>query len=377
MRRTIAIMAAGVVLGACGSSSGSSTTGVGDAEPSSTTIVETTTTTRAPDIGPNTPSGYVVLDGLPGATEKCSTDGDRKIAVDWRGPEEGYVGSALPLHMSFTGAGGNYAGPHPFDWQAGAGLIGKDNLEGAFSIVVRFECMNSPEFPKLSSGPQAMFYLSDLGMNPHDVNYVYELLCTDLHRGTADADKIVPIDTAQIDCSRVGLRGHSGGAFTAIMFLNECFETMSITPHIEAIATVVGGFFPFGSCTVPGETRFGYRFDAGIPLFMKVACEDFRVPYGAYVRDQWQKMGAPKFLYSRNGGHSENDGPGGKDAVSARLLSGEGLIQIFMRTYLLGDEGPTGLEALDDFPDVTPAEGFTSSFQYDGPFGTSLDGGIC
>ncbi|MFM8856155.1 MAG: hypothetical protein ACKOI2_02885, partial [Actinomycetota bacterium] len=82
------------------------------------------------------------------------------------------------------------------------------------------------------------------------------------------------------------------------------------------------------------------------------------------------------FLYSRNGGHNENDGPGGSDAVSARLLSGEGLIKIFMRTYLLGDGGATGLEALDDYPDVTPVEGFTSSYIYEGHFGTKLVGNI-
>jgi hypothetical protein len=243
--------------------------------------------------------------------------------------------------------------------------------------MIRFECMNSPEFPTLSSGPEAMAYLADLGMNPHDVNYVYELLCTDLHEGTSDAIKLTPLPSSMIDCTRVGLRGHSGGAFTAIMFLNECFENMSITPHIVAIASVVGGFFPFGSCSVTGETGFDYRFDAGTPLFMKIACEDLRVPYAMYVRDQWSQMGAPKFLYSRNGGHSENDGPGGEDAVSARLLSGEGLIKTFMRTYLSGDESPAGLGALDDFPDVPLVDGFVSSYQFDGPFGTRLEDGLC
>jgi len=381
MRKSAMWVTVAMMSSACGTSS---VTGGGTAEDTSppdistTTIQATTTTVARPvDAGPNTSTGHVVLDGLPGATERCNADGNRLVSVDWRGPDDTYTGPPVPLHLSFTGAGGNYAGPHPFDWQAGAGLIGKDSLDGAFNVVIRFECMNSPEFPKLSSGPDALSYLADLGMNPHDVNYVYELLCTDLHEGSSDALELTPVPTSQIDCGRVGLRGHSGGAFTAIMFLNECFENMSITPHIVAIASVVGGFFPFSSCSVPGETDFTYRFDAGIPLFMKIACEDLRVSYAAYVRDQWQSMGAPKFLYSRNGGHNENDGPGGSDAVRARLLSGEGLIKIFMRHYLLGDEGSTGLGALDDFPDVAAVEGFQASYLYDGPFGSNLDGNIC
>ncbi|MFM8856692.1 MAG: hypothetical protein ACKOI2_05710, partial [Actinomycetota bacterium] len=83
------------------------------ADISTTTVVATTTTAARPiDSGPNTPTGHVILDGLPGATERCSSDGNRLVSVDWRSPE---AGEPLPLHLSFTGAGGNYAGPHPFD----------------------------------------------------------------------------------------------------------------------------------------------------------------------------------------------------------------------------------------------------------------------
>lgn len=381
MRRSAISVAAVMLLSACGTTSESSGDASDDtnASPTSTTSIETTTTstTRPPDPGPNTPSGHVVLAGLPGAGERCNDDGNRKIAVDWQAPGDDYTGPPLPLHLGFTGAGGNYAGPHPFGWQEPAGLESKDTLDGAFNVMIRFECMNSPEYPKLSSGPRSFFYLADIGFNPHDVDYVYELLCTDLHEGTADAGLLVPIDTSLIDCTRVGLRGHSGGALTAMLFLNECFEKMSITPNIRAIAGVVGGFFPLGFCSDPGVTGFDYRTDSGVPLFLKIACEDERIPYSSLVRDQWQNLGSPKFLYSRNGGHSETTGPGGADAISARLLSGEGLILDFMRYYLLGDEGPTGLGALDDYPDVPAVDGFASSYQYDGPFGTKLDGGLC
>lgn len=380
MRRFTVVVTAGLILGACSSSSqteNSSPDEVSDSVVDS--VVESTTTlpVRQDNGGPNTPTGHVVLDGLPGAGEKCNDDGNRKIAVDWLAPGDDYSGSPLPLHVGFTGGGGNYAQPYPFGWQKPTGLMEADALNGAFNIMVRFECMNSLEYPDLIGGPQAFFYLSDLGVNPHDVNYVYELLCTDLHQGTGDAKKLVAVDTSQIDCARVGLRGFSGGALTSIMFLNECFEKMSITPHIRAIAAEVGGFFPFGFCSVPGETRFGYRFDSGIPLFLKVACGDDKVSYAALARDQWKKLSAPKYLYIRNGGHSEKTGPGGQDAIDARRRSGTGLMLDFLRYYLLGDEGPMGLGALDDFPDVGSVEGFASSYQYDGPIGTKLDGGLC
>lgn len=382
MKKAIPVALALSVLMSCGTSTESIENASVDESPSiAESIVETTTSTTLPaDPGPNTSTGYVVLDGLPGGYERCNEDGDRKIAVDWWGPEAGYSGPALPLHFSFTGAGGNYEAPHTFDWQAPAGLVGKDNLVGAFNVVVRFECMNSPKYPELSSGPRSIFYLADIGMNPQDVNYVYELLCTDIHDDSADAERLLAVDLSDIDCSKVGLRGHSGGGLTAVMFLNECFETLSITSNVRAIAAVVGGFFPLGFCLIPGTTNFGYRFDAGIPLFLKVACEDRRIPYGAFVREQWQKMGPPKFLYQRNGGHSQNDGPGGEENVTARLLSGEGLILNFMNYYLLGNEGSEGLGALDDYPDLVDLprpEEFVSSYQYDGPIGTKLDGGIC
>jgi hypothetical protein len=282
--------------------------------------------------------------------------------------------------MYFTGSGGGYTNPYEFEPWSNLGLDGKDNLDGAFNVVVRFECMNDPNYGNLSSGPQMAFYLAELGWNPHDVNYIYELLCTDAHDGTPDAARIAPINEDQIDCSRVGLSGTSGGGFTAQMFVNACFEDMAITPNIKAIASVVAGFWPFGSCTIGGRTDFAWRFDSGIPLFMKVACSDTRAPYNAHGRDQWPKMSTPKFMYSRSGGHYDLDAPGGSVGAAASFLSGEDLIRAFMRFYLLGDEGPMGLGALDDYPDrpdmARPA-GFSTAYQFDGPFGTKLDGGIC
>lgn len=385
MRIFISITAAVVVLGACGSSATSP-----DSENSETTppgsgvnvpVSDMPTSTTEPDDGiPNISTGHVVLDGLVGGSERCNMDTDRRVAVDWMGPQDGYEGPPLPLHMYFTGSSGGYTNPYDFEPWSNLGLEGKDNLDGAFNIVVRFECMNDPDYGRLSSGPQMAFYLAELGWNPHDVNYVYELLCTDLHKGTADASKVAPIDESRIDCSRVGLSGTSGGGFTAQMFLNECFEDMTITPNIKAIASVVAGFWPFGSCTISGRTGFAWRFEDGIPLFMKVACSDDRAPFNSYVRDQWPKMSPPKYLYSRTGGHYDLEARGGSVGSTASLVSGEDLIRAFMRYHLLGDEGPMGLGALDDYPDrpdLPKPAGFSTSFQYDSPIGTKLDSGIC
>lgn len=383
MRGYVSILAVtSLLFGGCSSSetsdepSGSSDVG------NSSSILETDDdpmTTEPGDGIPYTPTGHVVLDGLEGGSERCNMDTDRRVAVDWLGPDS-ETDSPLPLHMYFTGSSGGYTNPYDFEPWEDLGLDGKDNLDGAFNIVVRFECMNDPNYGTLSSGPQMAFYLAELGWNPHDVNYVYELLCTDLHQGTPDSSKIAPIDESQIDCSRVGLSGTSGGGFTAQMFINECFEDMTITPNIKAIASVVAGFWPFGSCTISGRTGFEWRFDDGIPLFMKVACSDTRAPYNAYVRDQWPKMSAPKYLYSRTGGHFDLEASGGAVGTTASLVSGEALLRAFMRYYLLGDEGPEGLGALDDYPDrsdMPRPDGFSTSYQYDGPFGTRLDGGIC
>lgn len=383
MRGYLTILAATLVLGACGGSQATvppEPTGYPSEEIETDTESTTTTTSKSDDGVPNVRTGHVILDGVAGGSERCNMDTDRKVSLDWLGPEDGYSGPPLPLHVSFTGAGGRYAEPYIFESWANLGLEGKDNLDGAFNIVIRFECMNDPEFSVLSTGPQAIFYLADLGWNPHDVNYVYELLCTDLHEGTPDASKVAPIDESQIDCTQVGLTGTSGGGLTAQMFLNECFEDMTITPHIKAIASVVAGFWPFGSCTVSGRTGFAWKFDAGIPLFMKVACSDARVPYGTFGRDQWPRMSSPKFLYKRSGPHSDFDAPGGPAGATLSFLAGEDLIRSFMRYYLLGDEGPTGLGGLDDYPDrpeVNRPAGFETSYQYDGPIGTKLDGGLC
>ncbi len=372
-----------VILGGCGASNSSSVAPVdpGVEESTASEVVDSTTTSTEPDDGvPNTPTGHVVLEGLQGGSERCNMDTDRKVAVDWLGPMSDYQGPPLPLHMYFTGSSGGYTEPYRFEPWADLGLEGKDNLEGAFNIVVRFECMNDPNYGNLSSGPQMAFYLAELGWNPHDVNYVYELLCTDLHEGSPDASKMNSVATEFIDCSRVGLSGTSGGGFTAQMFLNECFEDMTITPNIKAIASVVAGFWPFGSCTISGRTEFEWRFDDGIPLFMKVACSDQRAPYDSYGRDQWPRMSSPKYLYSRTGGHFDTDAPGGSAGSTASFLAGEDLIRAFMRYHLLGDEGPTGLGALDVFPDRPDSprpDAFATSYQYDGPIGTKLDGGIC
>lgn len=391
MRRLISIAAGALILVSCADSEESaqsltSQSFIGtessrpgsDADPAST--IASSSTTQPNDGIPNTRTGHVVLDGVSGGSERCNMDTDRRVSVDWLAPPDGYLGPPLPLFMYFTGASGGYTSPYDFEPWENIGLRGKDNLDDAFNIVVRFECMNDPNFGNLSTGPQMAFFLAELGWNPHDVNYVYELLCTEIHKDSPDAAKIAPIDERMIDCTRVGLSGTSGGGFTAQMFVNECFEEMTITPNIKAIASVVAGFWPFGSCTISGRTGFEWRFEDGIPLFMKVACSDQRSPYNSYGRDQWPKLAAPKYLYSRTGGHFDFEAPGGSVGSTASLISGEDLIRAFMRYHLLQDEGPTGLGALDDYPDrpeLRRPEGFQTSYQYDGPIGTRLDGGIC
>lgn len=391
MRGLVSIAVGVLVLGSCAGSEDSTPTVTSrptvsaesspppnDPDPDSTT---SPTTTTQPDDGiPNTRTGHIVLDGVEGGSERCNMDTDRRVAVDWLGPPDDYSGAPLPLFMYFTGSSGGYTEVYGFEPWKSLGLTGKDNLEGAFSVVVRFECMNDPNFGNLSSGPDMSFYLAELGWNPHDVNYVFELLCTDIHAGSPDALKIAPIDERIIDCTRVGLSGTAGGGFTAQMFVNECFEDMTITSNIKAIASVVAGFWPFGSCTISGRTGFAWRFDEGIPLFMKVACSDETAPFASFVRDLWLKMAGPKYLYSRSGGHFDLDAPGGSVGSIASIISGEDLLRAFMRYHLLQDEGPSGLGALDDYPDrpdMARPDGFRTSYQFDGPIGTQLDGGIC
>jgi hypothetical protein len=322
------------------------------------------------------PDGSAVLGGRPGAFDLCNpSDGAREISVVWL---DRTGGVASPLHIHMTGAGYLYTNYYPFeywtgqypswDWsQPDTGLSGRDNLDGAMNLMLRFECMSQPTYD-----------VRDIAANPLDVNYVYELLCTTLHVGTDDHDALAEIDRSHIDCSRVGLSGLSGGGLTSSLFLNECFEELTITPYIRAIATMVSGFFPLtigdgGYCPAdPTSNRYNYRFDRSVPLFMKVACSDELIPFSTFVEDQWQSSPPPKYLYSRSGIHAPGSPQG--------LIFGGDLIQAFMRYYLLGDTGPTGRGALDDYPDrqnLRPTDFVSTSYQYQSEIGVNLSGGLC
>lgn len=327
------------------------------------------------------PQGSVILNGIPGADEACTaTDPvdpqvDREISVSWLGPSLPYSGPPLPLHIAMTGAGGDYSGPYAFDfwpifnpgwdWTTSASsLLEKDNLAGAFNLMIRFECMNSAEF-----SPTNPSYLSDLIRNPLDVNYVYELLCTSLYTGTDDYIALSDIDRNNIDCTRVGLRGVSGGGFTSIMFLNSCFEDLPVTRRLKAIATVVAGFFPISECPTGNSQDATYEFRRSVPLFMKVACSDELVSFADLIASQWESTPVPKYLYSRTAGHQE-------PSINS-LIFAEDLMKDFMRSYLLGDTSFIGnLTAYPDRSALRPAN-VDTSYQYQSEIGTSLSGGLC
>lgn len=341
--------------------------------------VETSGYTSPPYLVP--PQGSVILNGIQDADEACTAtdptdpEVDREISVSWLGPPQPYNGPPLPLHIAMTGAGGDYSGPYAFDfwplfnpswdWTApDSSLLEKDNLTGAFNLMIRFECMNSPEF-----SPTNPSYLLDLIRNPLDVNYVYELLCTNLHTGTGDHNALAAIDRNDIDCTRVGLRGVSGGGFTSIMFLNSCFEDLSITRRLKAIATAVAGFFPLSDCPTGGARDRTYEFGRSVPLFMKVACSDQLVSFTDLIALQWESSPVPKYLYSRTGGHQE-------PSIES-LIFGEDLMKDFMRYYLLGDTSVVGnLAAYPDRSALRPAD-VDTSYQYQSEIGTSLSGGLC
>lgn len=283
-----------------------------------------------------------------------------------------------------TGAGvDNYAfeywtdyGPYSsWDWDDPATeLTGKDNLEGAMNLLIQFECMNSPSY-NASPG-----YQIDIAFNPLDVNYVYELLCTNNYVGSNDSKALLGIDRNNIDCSRVGLNGVSGGGLTAQLFLNDCFANLTMTSQIRAIATVVAGFYPLvigGNATCPADLSnpspaYQYSYTRSVPLFMKVACDDTVIPFTTFVEEQWESSLAPKYLYSRSGNHGE--------VTAESFILGEDLTKAFMRYYLLRDRGSTGKRALDDYPDrfnIRSTTDIETSYQYESEIGTELFGGLC
>jgi hypothetical protein len=134
-----------------------------------------------------------------------------------------------------------------------------------------------PTFPLTHGGTPGGVVIGDYANQPGDVSFVI----TQMLSMTKNRQSVL---FHRIDAHRVGVGGHSLGAFTTFGFFNTC----CIDPRVDAAVTVAGFPAPY-----PGQ----YAYASGPPQLLLHGTADSLVPYQGSVTGYANAV-APKFFVS-------------------------------------------------------------------------------